>query len=228
MKTMSIVLLAVAMLFAFTACNNNGSVNEKNAPLAAWEDASTIASQRGKVTGTTDNDVTITAIAAATDGTQTPWGGYQADVTMENSISWSVESTITLPTKPTNGTSVSVWTDSDTSKQDQIRTDANIAAVYNGTTWEWQYYDETGVDAAGTWEDCVGDDVPASGDKVTIEYKNGAFALYVNDSPVATYNSDAGIDNRTLEWVGVFAKNIAAEDSVTFTKPVVTYIADAE
>ena len=121
MKKLIVIALAAMMLFAFTACSgNNGGV--QTASLGDWTDASTIASQR--VASTKEGDkITATGFVHAEDK---KYGGQAAAVTMENSESWTVTTTVKLPENPVAGMNAGLWTDSDYSTADEYRTDAII------------------------------------------------------------------------------------------------------
>ena len=227
MKKISIMLLATLMLFAFVACEENPSDSEvKTATVGEWKDSSTVASQRTPMDFTKGTDGSIT-LKNAENTTATSFGGVQADVTMdENSTSWTVETTVTLPTG-TDGMNIGLWTDSDYSTANQYRTDGILAAVYDTNAWVWMYYDEDGT-ATGTdgqWKTFTNADAPKAGENdLKIEYSNGKFTFSANDKVLGTLDSDANINNDRLQTIFFMVKNLGTGDTVKFTAPSVTYL----
>ena len=225
MKKLIVIALAVMMIFAFTACSgNNGGV--QTASLGDWTDASTIASQRAV---TTKDGDTITGNAF--DATK-KYGGQAADVTMtENSESWTVTTTVTLPENPAAGMSVGLWTDSDYSTENQYRTDAILQAFYEKDAWAWKYYNEDGSPTGqdSQWITFSGT-VPATENdeyKLEIAYANGRFAYSINDVTVGT-SASVSVDNSRLQSIFLMIGGTEGQTvSAKFTQPEVTYISAA-
>ncbi len=232
MKKIAIMLLATLMLFAFVACDDTQD-GVKTATVGEWKDASTIAAQRTPMDFKKADDGSITLQNKAGND-PTKYGGVQANVTMdENSASWTVETTVTLPTTGTEGMNIGLWTDSDYSTNDQIRTDGILAAVYEKATqqaetatWMWKFYDENGKDGKGEWKTFANAEAPKAGadNTLKIEYSNGKFTFSANSKVLGTLDSDTGIDNDRLQTVFFIVKNLGATDSVKFTAPSVTYL----
>lgn len=197
MRKLLVALLALAMVFAFTSCDDTNNV-PKASLKGEWIEG------RGDVDVVTEEGKTT-----VTDVEKSEYFGIHKLVdTTGDSSSWAVEAKITLPeTLVTNG-NIGLWTDSNLT--DTASTDGILAAYYDGSVWTWRYWEEDGT-ATGTdgqWKAIANATAPEAGKTYTfkVEYTADGFKYSVDGKEIGSWTGRSDIDYTTLEWAGIYAR----------------------
>lgn len=209
MRKLLVALLALALVFAFTSCDNT------TAPSASF--TGDWIEGRGDVTVAENNNTTT-----VTDVEQSAYFGIHKLVeTAGDASTWAVEAKITLPATFETDGNIGLWTDSNLT--DTASTDGILAVYYDGTDLTWRYWEEDGT-ATGTdgqWKKIDNATAPVAGETYTfkVEYTADGFKYSVDGNVIGSWNGRSDINYTTLEWAGIYARGC---DSFSFSDMTVS------